>query len=101
MISQGFGSIKTEEKIYDEKFNEQGSVKIYERGFGLNYGDFSITAPYNYIVAIEKQGEAGLGKIYVKFVVYDMFSSKYDLEFQISDMMYHTLKRRWEETKDE
>ncbi len=95
------GTLKHQEVLYDDNFNEIGKIIIFDRGISLKYKDYSIKVPFNFIAGITKNHDVGLGKVNINLSIYDRLSNRYDLNMNVSDIVYYTLKRRWEDFKDE
>lgn len=101
VTNNNFGTLKFDETIFDDNFNEKGRIQVYEKGMNLSYGDFNIKVPFNYIETLEHKGETNLGKIAVRMSVYDMLGNKYDIDMTMSDILFHKLRRHCLEAKKE
>jgi len=96
-----FGALKFDETLFDGNFNEKGKIQIYDKGVHIIYGDFNIKVPFDYIATIEQEKESNLGKVNVKMVIYDMLGSRYNLNMIMSDILFHKLRKRCLEAKEE
>jgi hypothetical protein len=88
-----FGVVKNSFPIFEDNFEQVGTIYACENGAVFKYKDQFIRVPYEYVRKMEKVSNLALGKVSVIFQVYDQMGTEYNMAVAINDIHYPVLKK--------
>ncbi|MCX8163314.1 MAG: hypothetical protein N3D10_02040 [Candidatus Micrarchaeota archaeon] len=88
-----YGIVKESFPIFEDNFDQVGTIYACQNGIVVKYKDQLIRAPYEYVRKMEKVSNLALGKVSVIFQIYDESGMEHNMAVAINDIHYTVLKK--------
>ncbi|MEM4158219.1 MAG: hypothetical protein QXV64_00300 [Candidatus Anstonellaceae archaeon] len=88
-----YGIVKESFQLYEDNFDQVGTIYACEKGIVVKYKGQLIRAPYEYVRKMEKVSTLALGKVSVIFQIYDEAGIEHNIAAAINDIHYSSLKK--------
>lgn len=88
-----YGLVKSSYPLFEDNFEQIGTIYACENGIVIKYKDQLIRAPYEYVRKMEKVSKLALGKVSVIFQVYDQGGMEHNMAVAINDIHFSILKK--------
>ncbi|MFA5108280.1 MAG: hypothetical protein WC492_01975 [Candidatus Micrarchaeia archaeon] len=88
-----FGMVSQSYPIYEDGFEQNGTIYVCEGGIVVKYNGKLIRSPFSYVKKIEKVSELPLGKVSVILKMYDQLGQVHDMAVGLNDMHYEAFRK--------
>ncbi|MFN3909840.1 MAG: hypothetical protein ACK4J0_01230 [Candidatus Anstonellaceae archaeon] len=88
-----YGLVKNSYPIFEDNFEQIGTIYTCEQGVVIKYKDQLIRAPYEYVRKMERVSNLALGKVSVIFQIYDQSGMEHNMAVALNDIHFSILKK--------